>query len=188
MASNSSDTSDAAWVFGYGSLIWRPGFEYLHAQPAILPGYTRRFWQGSHDHRGVPEQPGRVVTLIPEANARCLGMAYLLPQQTVTATFEQLDHREKNGYSRINSQLHLNDGNRVEGLVYIATEGNFAYLGEAPLHEIASQIIRSQGPSGHNLEYLQELAEALRQLGADDPHVFELESLAHGMKTQPNPD
>jgi glutathione-specific gamma-glutamylcyclotransferase len=180
--------SDAAWVFGYGSLIWRPGFEYLQAQPAILPGYVRRFWQGSHDHRGIPEQPGRVVTLIPQADARCLGMAYLLPQQTVTTTFEQLDHREKNGYSRINSELHLNDGNRVEGLVYIATEGNFAYLGEAPLHEIARQIVQSEGPSGHNFEYLKQLAVALRQLGADDPHVFELESLAQGMNTPPDPD
>lgn len=180
--------SDATWVFGYGSLIWRPGFKYLQAQPALLPGYVRRFWQGSHDHRGMPDQPGRVVTLIPQSNARCLGMAYLLPQHTVTATFEQLDHREKNGYVRVNSPLYLHDGSEVQGLVYIATEGNFAYLGDAPLAEIALQIVNSAGPSGHNLEYLLQLAGALRQLGADDPHVFELESLAQALSTEPHPD
>jgi cation transport protein ChaC len=168
----------ALWVFGYGSLIWRPGFDYLQAQPASLPGYTRRFWQGSHDHRGVPEQPGRVVTLIPEADEHCPGMAYLLESAVVTSTFEQLDHREKNGYQRVATDLHLQDGRTVNGLVYIAPVDNFAYLGEAELAVIAAQIIRSSGPSGRNIDYLTDLAEALRRLNAHDEHVFALESVA----------
>jgi cation transport protein ChaC len=171
----------AHWVFGYGSLIWRPGFDYLEAQPASLPGYMRRFWQGSHDHRGVPDQPGRVVTLIPEADQHCSGMAYLIEPAVVANTFEQLDHREKNGYQRVTTPLNLQDGRAVSGLVYIAPVNNFAFLGEAELADMAAQIIRSSGPSGRNIDYLTDLAQALRGLNAHDEHVFALESMALSM-------
>lgn len=166
------------WVFGYGSLIWRPDMPYVEAVPAALPGYARRFWQGSHDHRGTPEQPGRVVTLIKSAEATCHGMAYLLEADVVRATFERLDHREKNGYERYIEQLSLHDARSVQGLVYIAPIDNFAYLGDAPLAEIAQQIARSCGPSGRNIDYLIELATGLRGLNTHDEHVFALESLA----------
>jgi glutathione-specific gamma-glutamylcyclotransferase len=169
------------WVFGYGSLIWRPDFNYVEAMPARLPGYVRRFWQGSHDHRGLPERPGRVVTLVPAEQEHCIGMAYLLEAAVVEYTFEQLDHREKNGYDRVVTDLYLHDGRQVQGLVYIAPVNNFAYLGEANLHDIAHQILHSQGPSGRNIDYLLELAEALRKLNAHDEHVFELESLAQSL-------
>ena len=175
------DNSTAQWVFGYGSLIWRPGFDYQQASTAHLPGYTRRFWQGSHDHRGVPEQPGRVVTLIADAQESCTGMAYLIEDDVVTATFEHLDHREKNGYERVATDLHLQNGSVVAGLVYIAPKDNFAYLGEAGLTEIAAQIISSSGPSGRNIDYLTDLAVALRRLNAHDEHVFALESMALSM-------
>ncbi len=169
------------WVFGYGSLIWRPDFDYIDAKPATLSGYTRRFWQGSHDHRGVPEQPGRVVTLVPAEDQACIGVAYLIEAQVVQQTFEHLDHREKNGYQRVSTRLDLHDGRSVNGLVYIAAKNNFAYLGEAKLHDIAHQILHSSGPSGRNIDYLLELAGALRKLNAHDEHVFELESLALSM-------
>ena len=155
----------------------------MEAHPAMLPDYTRRFWQGSHDHRGVPEQPGRVVTLIANAGQDCSGMAYLIEAEVVSATFEQLDHREKNGYERVVTDLHLQDGRRVSGLVYIAPVDNFAYLGEAQLTEIAAQIVRSSGPSGRNIDYLTDLAAALRRLNAHDEHVFALESMALSMIT-----
>jgi cation transport regulator ChaC len=162
------------WVFGYGSLIWRPDIDYIDRRQARVNGWVRRFWQGSHDHRGVPHAPGRVVTLI-EQSGFCDGMAYLVDSHTVEETFEALDHREKNGYERIDLPIHLEDGNRIDGVVYVAPVNNHAYLGPAPLAEMARQIHASAGPSGHNADYLFDLAQALRDLDATDPHVFELE-------------
>lgn len=165
------------WLFGYGSLIWRPDIEFIDRRPARVAGWSRRFWQGSHDHRGLPEAPGRVVTLIRDDSASCDGMAYLVDREVVEETFSQLDYREKNGYERHTVHMEFRDsGHRDTGVVYIAPVNNFAYLGPAPLADIASQIYRSSGPSGSNMEYLLELADALRALEAEDAHVFELEA------------
>lgn len=160
------------WIFGYGSLIWRVDFPYHECETAFIDGWSRRFWQGSHDHRGTPDAPGRVLTLIPDKGARCVGMAYLVDE----AVFEHLDHREKNGYERVDVEIRLAD-RRENGVTYIGAEGNFAYLGPAPLEEVAAQIEVSQGPSGRNIDYLLELDAALEKLGVAEPHVRSLRSL-----------
>ncbi|MGD8832215.1 MAG: gamma-glutamylcyclotransferase [Pseudomonadales bacterium] len=165
------------WLFGYGSLIWRPDIDYVERREARVRGWIRRFWQGSHDHRGVPEAPGRVVTLVPDDGGSCDGMAYLVDAGVVAETFSQLDHREKNGYVRHAVELQFRDGNpAAEGVMYIAPVGNFAYLGPAPLAHMARQIRDSRGPSGRNIDYLLDLARALREIDAVDEHVFELET------------
>ena len=176
--------SQAAWIFGYGSLIWRPDIEYERSVEAVLPGYSRRFWQGSHDHRGTPDRPGRVVTLIEEAHARCTGIAYLVSAEVLHQTFENLDYREKNGYQRVDIQIEADGGSTLAAHTYIALAGNFAYLGPAPSTEIAKQIYASHGPSGANQEYLLALADALRAIDAHDEHVFELESLVLQLQSQ----
>lgn len=163
---------DLTWVFGYGSLIWRQDFPYLDAQPASITGWERRFWQGSHDHRGTESNPGRVVTLVASPGAICRGRAFLVE----AGVFRQLDYREKNGYKRIELVIRVAGETRT-GVTYFASPSNPAYLGEADLEQIARQIARSSGPSGSNLEYLVELAAALRDLCAEDPHVFELARL-----------
>ena len=180
---------DHVWVFGYGSLIWRPAIAFRERRVARLRGWKRRFWQGSHDHRGVPRAPGRVVTLVSDPRASCEGTAYLIDGAVAEATFAGLDHREKNGYERHEVRLELRGAHACDGVVYIAPAGNHAYLGPAPLAEMAEQIRRSSGPSGTNVEYLRELAAALRGLDIEDPHVFELERLvlAAGMPAGPRP-
>jgi cation transport regulator ChaC len=172
--------SDRVWVFGYGSLIWRPDFPFAQRRRARISGWSRRFWQGSHDHRGMPDAPGRVVTLIPDPAGHCDGIAYLVEH----AVFDHLDHREKNGYERFDVVLRIDgDPSSAAGIVYIAPAGNHAYLGPAPLAEMARQVLESRGPSGANAEYLYALAQALRELDADDRHVFELETLVRSLPT-----
>lgn len=165
------DDHESVWLFGYGSLIWKADFDYLERRPASIRGWTRRFWQGSHDHRGTIDAPGRVVTLVPEPEAICHGMAYRISPRV----FEPLDIREKNGYLRVITQMTFDDGDQAEGVVYLAGEDNAAYLGPAAEQEIARQIAESHGPSGPNRDYLLNLAGALRELDVDDPHVFALE-------------
>jgi cation transport protein ChaC len=168
---NHFDGHDAVWLFGYGSLIYKADFTYLERRPASIRHWVRRFWQGSHDHRGTLEAPGRVVTLIPQTDAVCVGMAYLIAPDALA----HLDVREKNGYLRFVTPLSLDDGREPEGLVYIATEENAAFLGAASERDIAEHIARSTGPSGPNRDYLLQLADALHQLDAEDPHVFAIE-------------
>ncbi|MGH8182607.1 MAG: gamma-glutamylcyclotransferase [Rhodanobacteraceae bacterium] len=168
---------DSVWLFGYGSLIYKADFPYVERLPATIHGWSRRLWQGSHDHRGTFAHPGRVATLVPQAGAVCAGMAY----RVAPATFEHLDRREKNGYLRHVVTLYFGEGKSVEGLVYIAAQGNAAWLGPADEEAIARHVAVSSGPSGRNSDYVLDLAQALRELGADDPHVFAIEASLRGL-------
>lgn len=173
------------WLFGYGSLIWRPAIPFAERRPALARGFARRFWQGSTDHRGVPEAPGRVVTLVPGPEARCEGVAYRVPDHEAAAVLETLDIRERGGYVRLDLTIDLlGPTATVSALTYVAAPDNPNWLGPAPLAKIARQIACSRGPSGPNREYLHRLAAALREQGADDPHVFDLERELLGL-TEP---
>ncbi|MCP3689217.1 MAG: gamma-glutamylcyclotransferase [Gammaproteobacteria bacterium] len=162
---------DKVWLFGYGSLIYLVDFPYIDSKPASIEGWSRRFWQGSQDHRGTAANPGRVVTLIEEAGAICHGKAY----KVEASVFEGLDLREKNGYLRLSIDMAFEDGGLEQGLVYIATADNAAYLGEASEYDIAQHIANSTGPSGTNSDYLLKLAESLRSMAVVDDHIFTIE-------------
>lgn len=159
------------WVFGYGSLIWKQDFPFRDSRPASISGWSRRFWQGSHDHRGLPDSPGRVVTLVETPDGVCAGRAFLVEEEV----FRHLDHREKNGYERVDVSISFSPDDVVPGLMYHATPDNSAFLGPAPLAEMAEHINRSAGPSGTNRDYVFKLAQALRKPGTTDDHVFEVE-------------
>ncbi|MDH5673127.1 MAG: gamma-glutamylcyclotransferase [Myxococcales bacterium] len=177
-----SEDERRRWIFGYGSLVWRPDFPYLEARPALVHGWARRFYQGSVDHRGVPGAPGRVVTLLPDPQERCWGRAFCVSAQIWHQVIDRLDAREVGGYERVELRLRLDpvaDVGRAPALqpalTYIATEDNENYLGPAPLEAIAAQVLGAQGPSGPNIEYVLRLAEAMRDIGADDTHLYGLE-------------
>lgn len=169
--------SGQTWIFGYGSLIWKQGFPFAEARPAWIRGWERRFWQGSTDHRGDERCPGRVVTLVRSLGAVCRGVAFRLRDDEREAVIEALDHRERGGYCRLETDLFVADDLAVPGLVYLADETNPHFLGPAPETAIAEQVRAARGLSGPNTEYVRRLALSLRELGADDPHVFTLAEL-----------
>jgi len=172
-------TSDV-WVFGYGSLIWRPSFPFEERRRATIRGFARRLWQGSDDHRGVPGALGRVVTLVAVPDERCVGVGFRIHPRHVDDVLAHLDHREKNGYERHHTELFGDDGAVfARGIVFVAGERNANFLGDAPLDAIVAQVRSSRGPSGENVEYVLELARALRALDAHDAHI---ESIAAALE------
>lgn len=170
--------SDDAWLFAYGSLIFRPDFEFEERRRAVLEGRSRRFFQGSTDHRGVPGAPGRVVTLVP--GGRCVGVAYRVAPRDRARVLGYLDVREQGGYARADVEVRTSAG-VVPAITYIADSSNPEWLGAADVAELARVIAASAGPSGSNRAYALALADALRELDAGDEHV---EGVARALVTR----
>jgi cation transport regulator ChaC len=171
--------SSPLWIFGYGSLLWRPDFPFEECRPATALGWSRQLWQGSPDHRGVPGALGRVVTLVPRPGATCSGAIFRVAPERALTVLAELDHRERGGYSRGYVEVALGP-QRAESLMactYIADPQNPNYLGPAPLEIIAAQVRDARGPSGTNLEYVLRLAQVLREISSCDEELCALERL-----------
>ena len=158
------------WVFGYGSLIWNPGFPHRERLKARLSNFARRFYQGSSDHRGTPASPGRVVTLLSSKGEHCDGVVYRVDDVDWPQTLSYLDKREQGGYERVMIQVQTQAGT-LSALTYVGQTDNPDYLGPAPLEAMAQQIAQSSGPSGLNRDYLGRLRSALTDLRVCDAHV-----------------
>lgn len=168
------------WLFGYGSLLYKVDFPYLRSMPAAIQGWSRRLWQGSHDHRGTLEAPGRVLTLIETPGTLCHGVAY----RVSTTVFQHLDEREKNGYLRLEVPLLLADQAPCTGILYLATPDNGAWLGPASEQAIAEQIWQARGPSGQNRDYVWSLARALIKMNALDDHIHQIVTILDAFAAQ----
>ncbi|XP_024391002.1 gamma-glutamylcyclotransferase 2-3 [Physcomitrium patens] len=170
------------WVFGYGSLIWKAGFEYDERVVGFIKGYRRVFNQASTDHRGTPEYPGRTVTLEPEKGAQVSGCAYRVSgYDAEQLVLSYLELREFEYDVRAFVDFYTEESPEepaITGvLVYIGSPNrlkNQYYLGPASLQNMASQIATARGPAGPNYEYLFRLEEALYEIGCEDEYIIEL--------------
>jgi len=177
--------SEPLWLFGYGSIMWKTGFYFDASALGFIRNRARRFWQGSTDHRGTEQAPGRVVTLVDAPGNICWGMVYRIPADRIDATIVELDYREKGGYESEEIDIEFGDGSITRGVTYHADTGNPNFLGHAPKEEIALQIAESHGPSGTNKEYILQLHHALCQHGIADEHVSELAELVNRFSKKP---
>ena len=116
------------------------------------------------------------MTLVPDDDATCWGIAYRVAEPEWQAVVRALDDRESGGFERYELEVCFREPDRasVHALVYVASEGNANFLGPAPIDQMVAQVRRARGKSGSNSDYVEQLAGALRELGAPDEHVFAL--------------
>ncbi|XP_048841520.1 glutathione-specific gamma-glutamylcyclotransferase 1-like [Brienomyrus brachyistius] len=170
------------WIFGYGSLVWKPDFKYKRSKVGYIQGYKRRFWHGDNFHRGNDEKPGRVVTLVEDDDACTWGVAYEVTGSQIEESMKYLNVREAvlGGYvTKVVEFVPRGESQpRHRALVYIATADAANYLGRAGHRDIAAQIAVCKGKSGHNIEYLLRLAQFMRQQcpEVEDRHLFSIEA------------
>jgi cation transport protein ChaC len=167
---------DGFWVFGYGSLIWQPGFDFVDRRIATLRGYRRAFCMSSIVYRGTPEAPGLVLALDRDGAGACEGVAYRVPDAGAAATLAYLRARElvSDAYAEARLPVELADGPTVEALAYVSNPEHAQYCGGLSLEAQAEVIARAVGPRGRNLDYLFNTVESLEALGLHDPELARL--------------
>ncbi len=166
------DGKDTLWVFGYGSLIWEPGFAYGARQIALLEGYERSFCMRSIHHRGTPECPGLVLAL-DEGSGQCQGVAFEIPARIAEESLEYLRAREliSAAYLEERCAVQLQDGRSVEAVTYVIDRAHGQYCGGLALEEQARIIAQASGRRGPNAAYLWNTAAHLAELGLRDPQL-----------------
>jgi glutathione-specific gamma-glutamylcyclotransferase len=161
------------WIFGYGSLMWKPGFAFEEAIPARLTGYRRCFCIYSTNHRGQPARPGLVLGL--DRGGVCDGVAYRVNRSNARATADYLRVREQvNGVYReahVPITLHELDRREVIAQAYIVERAHPSYTGSLALHTQAHVIRGATGLSGANLDYLINTLTHLAALAIDEPEL-----------------
>jgi cation transport protein ChaC len=176
--------ADDAWVFGYGSLIWRPGFDFAERRLATLDGFRRAFCMASMHYRGTPEAPGLVLALDLAPGGRCQGVAYRIEGPARDATLAYLRARELVSYAYDEALLpvRLDDGRAVEALAYVTNRAHPQYRGGLSLDDQAAVIAEAAGPMGPNAEYLMNTVESLAALGLVDPELDRLAALVRARR------
>ncbi|WP_407059681.1 gamma-glutamylcyclotransferase [Roseicyclus elongatus] len=175
------------WVFGYGSLLWNPGFPVAEARVARLNGWHRSFCMSSIHHRGTVERPGLVLALDAAEGAHCDGVAFRVERRYATQTLAYLRERElaSSAYieTRQNVRLHDSGTDVPDVLTYVIDAAHDQYRGTLSLEQQAQIIAHATGGRGPNDEYLFNTAAHLRELGLADADLDWLETRVAQLKS-----
>jgi cation transport protein ChaC len=165
------------WVFGYGSLMWRPGFTFLERRRAVCHGRRRAFCIYSVHHRGTPARKGLVLGLARGGSV--IGAAYRVAETDWPATYAYLMEREQptETYVEHYSATRLDDGRLVRALTFVSDRGHPQWAGDLSLEAQAELIAGASGLSGRNVDYLIDLVEHLRAEGIADHSMERLLAL-----------
>ena len=164
------------WVFGYGSLIWNPGFEFKHEAQAKLFGYHRRLCISSWNYRGTKEISGLVLGL--DRGGSCAGVARLVSAGSREGVIDYLRAREmiNQVYKEVWVKIRLLDGRNVEALTYVADSTHEQYVATLPEEETLSRVKRAHGDAGPNVDYVTNTVSSLLALGIRDKSLGKLAS------------
>jgi cation transport protein ChaC len=155
------------WIYGYGSLMWDPGFAYVERQPALLRGFHRAFCIYSHRYRGTEERPGLVLGLQPGGS--CRGIAYRIDRAKREAVFAYLEEREMRGNVYVQRQVPVTiPRGRVRAFAHITVSDHPQCAGRLSLERIAELICQGNGERGPCAEYLANTVRHLDELGIKD--------------------
>jgi cation transport protein ChaC len=156
------------WVFGYGSLMWRPGFAFLEQSQATLHGYHRSLCIYSHVHRGTPERPGLVLGL--DRGGSCHGVAFRVAADRREETITYLRAREQATlvYRETWHRLRLIDGRIVISVAYTVDRSHIQYAGKLPQEDLMRLVLQGIGISGKNPDYVLATHQHLVSLGLKD--------------------
>ena len=179
------DDGEGRWVFGYGSLMWRPGFVYVDRAGAVLHGRRRAFCIYSVHHRGTPAQPGLVLGLAPGGSTR--GMAYRVAEADWPRTYAYLLEREQPTETYVEAKVHVRliDGRRVQALAFLSDTTHPQWAGRLDAEAQARLIAHSRGLSGPNVDYLRDLVGHLREDGVRDRAMERLLARVEALETAP---
>jgi len=172
------------WVFGYGSLMWRPGFAYLERRRAVLHGRRRAFCIYSVHHRGTPERKGLVLGLT--AGGSVIGAAYRVAEADWPTTYAYLKEREQptETYIEARVKVRLDDGRTIDALTFLSDRNHPQWAGVLDLDLQARLIAGATGLSGRNVDYLRDLVSHLRDEGACDPGMERLLEKVEAMEAK----
>lgn len=180
MSASPASNEPELWIFGYGSLMWRPGFDFLEAVPARVDGWRRGFFIYSTHHRGTHARPGLVLAL--DRGGACTGLAFRVARENAAATLTYLRAREQiNGVyreQRLRARLEDGSGRFVEVIAYVAERQHPSYAGGLPLTTQARLIRAAAGISGSNLHYLINTVRHLDTLRIREHELSRLLALA----------
>jgi glutathione-specific gamma-glutamylcyclotransferase len=169
------------WVFAYGSLMWRPGFDFAEQVPARLIGEHRALCVYSFDHRGTPERPGLVLGL--DRGGACRGIAFRVAASRRETTIAYLREREQTThvYREVTRSVWLEDDarRRVSALAYVVDRGHVQYAGRLTLAEQVRYVRQGHGRSGHNRDYVLSTLKSIESQGFRDPKLHQLAELLH---------
>ena len=173
------------WVFGYGSLMWRPGFAYLERVSARLIGLHRALCVFSFVHRGTPERPGLVLGL--DLGGMCRGIAFRVAAAAREETIAYLRAREQvtSVYRETTRRIELEDAARrqVNALCYIVDRGHVQYAGRLSLAEQLRHVREGHGRSGNNRDYVLATVKSIEAQGFRDAQLHQLAMMLHGTAT-----
>lgn len=164
------------WVFGYGSLLWNPGFKPVEQVQAQLKDYHRSFCMWSIHHRGSETEPGLVLALDAQTGGACDGVALRVNDAERDKVLDYLREREliSAAYVERIVSLALADGRTVDALAYVIDRGHRQYCGDLPLSRQAEVIATAVGGRGPNTEYLYNTVDHLDLLGIEDADLRRL--------------